>query len=95
MSYEESEALVTMLKITNERGLHARASAKFVKLSENFDAKIEVSRNDITANGGSIMGLMMLGAATGTEIKLSCTGKEAKAAQKAIIELVENKFDEE
>jgi phosphocarrier protein len=83
-------------RITNKRGLHARASAKFVQTVERFPgAEIWVTRGSETVGGRSIMGLMMLSAATGTTIRISATGAEAEAALAAITQLVEDKFHEE
>lgn len=82
------------LTICNQRGLHARAAAKFVKLAAKFDCDIQVSRCGQTVSGHSIMGLMMLAASTGTEIDVTTEGSDAEAAMEAIRELVANKFDE-
>lgn len=81
--------------ILNQRGLHARAAAKFVKTASSFKADICVSRQGQTVSGHSIMGLMMLAASTGSEIDIECSGKEAEAALNALKELVANKFEEE
>ena len=83
------------LAITNQRGLHARASAKFVKCAEGFNADIMVTRDGMTVPATSIMGLMMLGAAMGTSIMVEAKGAEAEAALAALAELVARKFDEE
>lgn len=83
------------LAITNQRGLHARASAKFVKCAEGFDAEITVTRDGMSVPATSIMGLMMLGAAMGTSIMVEAKGSEADAAIEALAQLVESKFDEE
>jgi phosphocarrier protein len=88
-------AIVRELPIINKRGLHARASAKFVQMAEKFDAEISVSRNGETVGGTSIMGLMMLAAGIGTSITVAATGREAEAAMDAITELLANKFGEE
>jgi phosphocarrier protein len=88
-------ALVREFEIVNERGLHARASAKFVKCAEGFDADIAVSRDGQTVPGTSIMGLMMLTAAQGTSITVTATGPQAEVALKALAALVASKFDEE
>ena len=88
-------ALVRELEIVNERGLHARASAKFVKCAEGFDANIVVSRDGHTVPATSIMGLMMLAAAMGTSISVEASGPEADAAMAALAALVESKFDED
>ena len=83
------------LQIVNQRGLHARASAKFVKCAEGFNADIVVSRDGMSVPATSIMGLMMLGAAMGTSIMVEATGPEAAAALAALEQLVASKFDEE
>ncbi len=88
-------ALIKDLEIVNERGLHARASAKFVKCAEGFDANIMVSRDGHTVPATSIMGLMMLAAAMGTSISIEASGPEADAAMAALAALVESKFDED
>jgi phosphocarrier protein HPr len=88
-------ALVREFDIVNERGLHARASAKFVKCAEAFDADIAVSRDGQTVPGTSIMGLMMLTASHGTSITVTATGPEAEAALAALAALVASKFDED
>ncbi len=80
--------------IVNERGLHARAAAKFVKLLEGFDATITVERGGVSVDGRSIMGLMMFGAGPGSEIQLSATGTEAEAAMAALTDLIARGFDE-
>ena len=89
------EAVVRVLKIVNKKGLHARASAKFVQTVERFDAQVRVTRGNETVGGTSIMGLMMLSAGPGTSITVSATGPEAEAALDAITELVASKFNEE
>jgi phosphocarrier protein HPr len=83
------------LLIINKRGLHARASAKFVQTVERFSAEVWVTRGAETVGGTSIMGLMMLAAAPVTTIVVSAIGPEARAAITAITELVESKFNEE
>ena len=83
------------VEIVNERGLHARASAKFVKLASTFDAEVTVSRDGSTVDARSIMGLMMLAAGIGSTIEISAEGEEAAQALAALCELVENRFDEE
>ena len=88
-------AVVKDMAIINERGLHARASAKFVKCAEGFDADIKVSRDGMTVPATSIMGLMMLGAAMGTLIEVEASGPQAQAAVAALNELVASKFDED
>jgi phosphocarrier protein len=83
------------LQIINKRGLHARASAKFVQMVERFNAEVWVTKGGETVGGTSIMGLMMLSAAPGTSIVVSAIGPEAQAAIDAISELVAGKFNEE
>ena len=81
--------------IKNQRGLHARAAAKFVKIAGDFEAEIIVSRSGQSVSGRSIMGLMMLAAATGSEIRLDGEGVDAEAALDAICALIDAKFDED
>jgi phosphocarrier protein HPr len=90
-------AVTRVMKIVNEKGLHARASAKFVGVVEKFKdtAAIKVSRGDETVSGDSIMGLMMLGAGIGSSITVSATGPQAKEAVDALDALVSGKFGEE
>jgi phosphocarrier protein len=88
-------AISKELMIVNKRGLHARASAKFVQTVERFNAEVWVTRGSETVGGTSIMGLMMLAAAPGTTIVVSAIGPEAEAALQAITELVASKFNEE
>ena len=88
-------AIVKELAIINQRGLHARASAKFVKCAEGYDADITVSRDGQTVPATSIMGLMMLAAAMGTSITVEASGPQAEAALTALEALVASKFDEE
>ena len=83
------------VEIINERGLHARASAKFVKLAGSFDAEIQVARDGTSVDARSIMGLMMLAAGIGSSVEISAEGPEATAALDALCELVSNRFDEE
>jgi phosphocarrier protein len=83
------------MAIVNQRGLHARASAKFVKCAEGFDADIKVSRDGMTVPATSIMGLMMLGAAMGTSIEVEASGPQATEAIVALDQLVQSKFDED
>ncbi|WP_293873838.1 MULTISPECIES: HPr family phosphocarrier protein [unclassified Sphingomonas] len=89
-----SEIARTVL-ITNKRGLHARASAKFVTLASSQPCEVQVRKDDGAVTGTSIMGLMMLGAAKGDEITISATGDGAEAAVGALVELVEAKFGED
>ena len=80
--------------IVNRRGLHARAAAKFVKVAEQFVAEIEVRKDDMVVCGTSIMGLMVLAAALGSELEIRARGREAQAALAALVALVERGFDE-
>ena len=89
------DAIRRVLEIVNKKGLHARASAKFVQTVEKFDAEVTVTRGSETVGGTSIMGLMMLSAATGTEIAVEASGKQAAEAMEAIAELVTSGFGEE
>ena len=81
--------------ICNQRGLHARAAARFVKTAAQFDAEIWVRKNGTEVSGRSIMGLMMLAAAPGAVVRLAATGREAEAAVTALAKLIECKFDED
>jgi phosphocarrier protein len=84
-----------VVTICNKRGLHARAAARFVKLAEQFEAEVTVTKNGTAASGSSIMGLMMLAAGPGTAIELSAKGPEAMQALDALAQLVSGGFDEE
>ncbi len=88
-------AIVRDLHITNRKGLHARASAKFVQCAEQFDADITVTRCGETVGGTSIMGLLTLAAAMGTTVTVSATGLQAKPAMAAITALLASGFGEE
>ena len=81
--------------IVNKRGLHARASAKFVKTASAFNAEVKVSKDGQTVDARSIMGLMMLAAGIGSTIEIAAEGPEAQAAVDALAELVSARFDEE
>ena len=83
------------VEVINERGLHARASAKFVKLAGEFDAEVTVTREGQTVDARSIMGLMMLAAGPGSTIDINAEGAEAQAAVDALSELVADRFHEE
>ena len=93
--WPSEETASATLKIVNKKGLHARASAKFVQTVERFNADVKVTRGGETVGGTSIMGLMMLAAATGTTIKVEASGSEASAAIAALTALVESGFGEE
>jgi phosphocarrier protein len=88
-------ALAQQLTIVNRKGLHARASARFVRTAECFEADIKVTRDGQTVSGDSIMGLMMLGAGPGATILVQACGRQAREALDAITALVNNGFDED
>lgn len=94
MSDAAPEAASAVVGICNQRGLHARASAKFVKLASGFQSEIRVTRDGVTVNALSIMGLLMLGAGNGCEVHIEAEGPDAAAAVAALADLVERKFDE-
>tara|TARA_B000000609_G_C24168046_1_gene348303 strand:- start:270 stop:551 length:282 start_codon:yes stop_codon:yes gene_type:complete len=83
------------LKILNEKGLHARAAAKFVELVDTFDVSLVVKKDNLEASGDSIMGLLMLAASKGTEIELIASGLEAAETLTALSDLITNLFGEE
>lgn len=82
------------LRICNERGLHARASAKFAETAEQFDSEILVMRGDAEADGKSILDLLTLAAIHGSEIRVQATGTDAEAALTSLAKLVETRFGE-
>lgn len=88
-------ALTRRLTIRNARGLHARASARFVETVERFDARARVARDGHAVSGDSIMGLLMLAAGPGSTIEVTTEGPEAEALMAALEALVENRFGEE
>ena len=83
------------LKILNEKGLHARAAAKFVEVVDTFDVSLLVKKDNLEASGDSIMGLLMLAASRGTEIELVASGLEAAESLSALSDLINNLFGEE
>jgi phosphocarrier protein HPr len=89
------DAVMREFTICNKRGLHARASAKFVQTVERFDAEVRVTRSGETVGGTSIMGLMMLAASPGTTITVEATGKEAGAVIEALAMLIDSRFGED
>ena len=89
-----TSSLSERLVIKNKRGLHARASAKFVQLVDGYDASVTVSKDGQTVCGTSIMGLMMLAAAPGCYIDVAASGKEARNVLEAISSLIEDRFGE-
>ena len=90
-----SEPLVREFEIVNQRGLHARASAKFVQLVSNYHAEVRVEKDGVSVGGTSIMGLMMLAATPGSSIQVTAAGPEAIAALDALGTLIAEKFGEE
>ncbi len=90
-----ADTVTRRLKIVNDKGLHARASAKFVEVVEAHDARARVSRDGMEADGDSIMGLLMLAAAYGSEIEVETSGPEAEKLMDALEALVADKFGEE
>jgi phosphocarrier protein HPr len=95
MGSDDGRPLIRDLTIINKRGLHARASAKFVQTAEKFDAYVTVLKDGHSIGAGSIMGLMMLAAAPGTVIRLVASGREASPALDALEALVADRFGEE
>ncbi len=95
MSEAAAGPLRRVLEIVNKKGLHARASAKFVQTVEKFDAQVTVTRGSESVGGTSIMGLMMLSAGTGTEIAVEASGKQAAEVMDALVALVTSGFGEE
>jgi len=89
-----TQKILRQLLIENEKGLHARASAKFVEVVEEFDAIAEVTKDGLSASGDSIMGLLMLAASRGTMIEVQTCGEQAAALADALQELVADKFGE-
>ena len=90
-----SETATRTVEIVNKRGLHARASAKFVKTAAQFDAEIRVSRDGQTVDAQSIMGLMMLAAGIGTMIEITAEGPDAETAVETLVQLINDRFHEE
>ena len=88
-------AVAQEVRIGNKRGLHARASAKFVNLASQIDSEVEVEKDGNRVCGTSIMGLMMLGAAMGDSITIHCSGPNAADALEKLVALVEDRFGEE
>jgi phosphocarrier protein HPr len=82
-------------RITNKRGLHARASAKFVELVARYSCEVTVTKDGTSVSGRSIMGLMMLGAGTGSTVELLAVGSDAQEAMRGLLDLIQSKFDED
>ena len=93
--YDADSAVFRCFEIINKRGLHARASAKFVQLVDSFDAHVRVSKDGMTVGGTSIMGLMMLAASPGCCIDVSASGEQADAVLDGLQALIADKFGEE
>ena len=91
----KQDPIIRELEICNKKGLHARASAKFVQTVEKYDADVKVTRGNETVGGTSIMGLMMLAAGTGTTITVEATGNQAAEVVEALATLVSGRFTEE
>jgi phosphocarrier protein HPr len=89
------ETVTRAVDVCNARGLHARASAKFVKLASQYDAEVRVTRDGQTVDAQSIMGLMMLAAGPGCAIEIAADGPQAEEAVEALVRLVSGRFDEE
>lgn len=83
-----------ILQIVNEKGLHARASAKFVEVVERFDASAEVEKDGMSVSGDSIMGLLMLAASRGSEIVVRTSGAQSEALMEALAQLIDGRFGE-
>jgi phosphocarrier protein HPr len=90
-----SDTVSATVGICNQRGLHARASAKFVKLASSFESEVRVTRDGVTVDARSIMGLLMLGAGNGCGVLIEGEGPDAQEAVAALADLVERKFDED
>ncbi|MFD1795400.1 HPr family phosphocarrier protein [Paracoccus aurantiacus] len=90
-----NETVSMVLPIVNEKGLHARASAKFVEMVESYDADAKVTREGMTVSGDSIMGLLMLAAGRGSEIALQTSGPQAAELAEALTTLVAQRFGED
>jgi phosphocarrier protein HPr len=90
-----ADAIVRVLEICNKKGLHARASARFVQTVEKYDAEVWVTRGGDKVGGTSIMGLMMLSAAPGTSIIVEATGKDAAEVMEALTALIKSRFGED
>jgi phosphocarrier protein HPr len=92
---DEGKPIVRVLEICNKKGLHARASAKFAQLVDQYDAVVKVTRGSETVGGNSIMGLMMLAAGPGTSITVEATGQQAADVIEALAKLVSGRFTED
>jgi phosphocarrier protein HPr len=96
MPFSSEDGVVSReFQIVNQRGLHARASAKFVQVAGGFQASVDVERDGVKVGGTSIMGLMMLAASPGCSIRVTATGPEARQVMAALEELIATRFGEE
>ena len=95
MDQAASRPVSARAQIANKRGLHARASAKFVETVARFSCEVTVTKDGTSVSGRSIMGLMMLGAGIGSTIELAAEGTEAEAAMRALLALIRAKFHED
>ena len=91
---DSSKNVSKLFPIQNELGLHARAAAQFVKIASRFSAEIQVKKDSREVNGKSIMGILMLAAAKGSQIQITISGEDAPEALLALQNLIENKFGE-
>lgn len=94
MTGKQEEMIETEIEIINKLGLHARAAAKLVSLTAQYQSKIQLKRGDRSIDAKSIMALLMLGAGKGSTLRLRCEGKDAAAAHAAVTALINNRFDE-
>lgn len=90
-----ADSISRTMKIVNEKGLHARASAKLVEVVEAHDARAEVSKDGMSASGDSIMGLLMLAGSKGTSIEVETSGPDAEKLADALVALIADKFGED
>ncbi|MEQ8452216.1 MAG: HPr family phosphocarrier protein [Nitratireductor sp.] len=95
MTTTRQVSIVRDIEIVNKRGLHARASARFVQLAGSFEAEVTVEKDGVSVGGTSIMGLMMLAASPGCSIRVTATGPDAARAMAALETLIANRFGEE
>ncbi len=94
-NHKDAKVLKREVVIVNKLGLHARAAAKFVTLAAGFDAEVRLIRGDSEVNGKSIMGVMMLAAARGTQLELQASGPDAEQALDQLEDLIRRRFDED
>jgi phosphocarrier protein len=92
---EDAAPLRRRVTIVNRRGLHARASARFVETARQFDADVKVSKGGTEVSGSSVMDLMMLAASTGIQLEITVRGREAAQAMAALVRLIEERFHED